>query len=72
MKGLTTWLSGTVESVLPRTLPSTTAAACVSRASYCQTEVLDNGGRIETYHRYCHLSCHGKLLGCNGWTPGGC
>ena len=67
MKSLTTWLAGSVESLLP----STSAAACVE-SQQCFTEVLVNGGKIETYHRYCHYSCHGRQISCTGWTPGGC
>jgi hypothetical protein len=68
MNSLTTWLAGTVESMLP----STAAAACVGGRRFCQTEVLVNGGKVETYHRYCTSSCNGKTTGCSGWTPGGC
>jgi hypothetical protein len=68
MKGLTTWLAASVESVLP----STSAAACISPSEHCSTEVIVNRGRPETYHRYCHTSCHGKVTGCTAWSPGGC
>ena len=61
MKGLTTWLSGNVESLLP----STAAAACITPSEHCQTEVIINRGRPETYH-------HGKQTGCTQYTPGGC
>jgi hypothetical protein len=68
MKSLTTWLASSVESMLPSTL----AAACVT-GSDCQTEVIVNGGKIETYHRTCLISCHGKPTGhCTAWSPGGC
>lgn len=67
MKSLTTWLAGSVESMLP----STSAAACVTGTD-CHTEVIVNGGKIETYHRYCLISCHGKQQGCGAWSPGGC
>jgi hypothetical protein len=67
MKSLTTWLAGSVESMLP----ATSAAACISKGPQCFTEVIVNGGRPETYHRWCHYSCHGKQT-CSGWTPGGC
>ena len=35
-------------------------------------QVIVNGGRPETYHRYCRVSCHGKPQGCTAWSPGGC
>jgi hypothetical protein len=68
MKNLTTWLAGSVESMLP----ATSAAACVGQGPLCFTEVIVNGGRPETYHHTCHYSCHGKQTYCTAWTPGGC
>jgi hypothetical protein len=53
-------------------LPSTAAAACITPSEHCYTEVIVNRGRPETYHRYCHTSCHGKQTGCTAWSPGGC